>query len=225
MLKIQNSRQLLKRSKTATEEPTFAIGSTIHTDGTWITSDIYPGELFLNMEDQKLWFGWEDTLGNQGTVLLNPWTPGTGSCIADFYVTNIHGCSPITFFDAIQHDQCDASGLLSIALGYKSIASGVYSAAFGKETIADNDQCFVVGQFNTAGQTQGTFVVGNGSSSVSRSDLFKVEPATDNISMQLAAYADDAAAGVGGLTAGQLYQTDGTGTAPLNVAGIVMIKQ
>lgn len=38
-------------------------------------------------------------------------------------------------------------------------------------------------------------------------------------------YADDAAAGAGGLVVEQLYQTDGTGAAPLNVAGILMIKQ
>lgn len=38
-------------------------------------------------------------------------------------------------------------------------------------------------------------------------------------------YADDTAAGVGGLTTGQFYQTDGTGASPLNVAGILMIKQ
>lgn len=41
----------------------------------------------------------------------------------------------------------------------------------------------------------------------------------------LPAYADDAAAGVGGLTAGMLYQTTGAGAAPLNAAGIIMIKQ
>ena len=41
----------------------------------------------------------------------------------------------------------------------------------------------------------------------------------------LAPYNDDAAAGVGGLVAGQLYQTTGAGAAPLNAAGIVMVKQ
>ena len=41
----------------------------------------------------------------------------------------------------------------------------------------------------------------------------------------LGSYADDAAAGVGGVPRSGLYQTDGTGAAPLNVAGIVMIKQ
>jgi hypothetical protein len=39
------------------------------------------------------------------------------------------------------------------------------------------------------------------------------------------AFADDTAAGVGGLVKGDMYQTDGTGAAPLNVAGILMIKQ
>lgn len=41
----------------------------------------------------------------------------------------------------------------------------------------------------------------------------------------LPAYADDVVAGVGGLATGEYYQTDGTGASPLNIAGIVMIKQ
>ena len=41
----------------------------------------------------------------------------------------------------------------------------------------------------------------------------------------LGSYADDAAAGAAGVPQNGLYQTDGTGVAPLNVAGIVMIKQ
>ena len=39
------------------------------------------------------------------------------------------------------------------------------------------------------------------------------------------AYADDAAAALGGVPPKAVYQTDGTGAAPLNVAGILMIKQ
>ena len=41
----------------------------------------------------------------------------------------------------------------------------------------------------------------------------------------LPAYADDADAGANGLVAGDRYQTSGAGSAPLNVQGIVMIKQ
>ena len=36
-------------------------------------------------------------------------------------------------------------------------------------------------------------------------------------------YADNAAAVAGGLSVGDLYSTDGTAAAPLNVAGIVMV--
>ncbi|NRB36527.1 MAG: hypothetical protein HRU31_17715 [Rhodobacteraceae bacterium] len=41
----------------------------------------------------------------------------------------------------------------------------------------------------------------------------------------LDSYDDDVAAGNDGLQSGDLYQTNGNGAAPLNVAGIVMIKQ
>ena len=41
----------------------------------------------------------------------------------------------------------------------------------------------------------------------------------------LPSYDDDAAAGTAGILTNMLYQTTGAGTAPLNVAGIVMIKQ
>lgn len=41
----------------------------------------------------------------------------------------------------------------------------------------------------------------------------------------LNSYDDDTAAGGAGLTTGDLYQTSGNGTHPLDVAGIVMIKQ
>lgn len=41
----------------------------------------------------------------------------------------------------------------------------------------------------------------------------------------LVAYADNADAIAGGLVAGDWYQTDGAGAAPLNAAGIVMIVQ
>lgn len=39
------------------------------------------------------------------------------------------------------------------------------------------------------------------------------------------AYDDDADAGVAGLVAGALYQTTGLGAAPLDAAGILLIKQ
>ena len=54
MANTQDSRIRLKRSSTTTTEPTVA-PSTDHTDGTWVSTDLYVGELFLNTADDKLW--------------------------------------------------------------------------------------------------------------------------------------------------------------------------
>jgi hypothetical protein len=72
-LKIQNSRQLLKRTKEAGLQPIIATGSTNHTDGTWLDYEIYPGELYLNMQDKKLYFGAEDISGNTSIITANPY--------------------------------------------------------------------------------------------------------------------------------------------------------
>ena len=56
-------------------------------------------------------------------------------------------------------------------------------------------------------------------------DTKTITLAARHISAPLSAYADDADAGTNGVVTGELYQTDGTGSAPLNIAGIVMIKQ
>ena len=105
-LKIQNSRQLLKRSTVSGATPTVFTGSTDYTDGTWGVDDIYGGELYLNMVDKKLWFGWENS-GGTGVELIYPqagtpgpsFTGGSGNCITDFYLTNMYGCSPINIWD------------------------------------------------------------------------------------------------------------------------------
>jgi hypothetical protein len=55
-------------------------------------------------------------------------------------------------------------------------------------------------------------------------DIFKVK-INGIINEQIPSYADDADAGANGLIQGDVYQTNGTGSAPLNVAGIRMIKQ
>lgn len=39
------------------------------------------------------------------------------------------------------------------------------------------------------------------------------------------AYANEAAATTGGLITGELYQTTGAGASPLNIAGLVLVKQ
>jgi hypothetical protein len=53
-MNILDSRILLKRSTTAGQLPTVP-GSSSHTDGTWIPTDIYEGEAFLNVTDARLY--------------------------------------------------------------------------------------------------------------------------------------------------------------------------
>lgn len=53
-MNIQDSRILIKRSTVAAVVPTIP-ASNDHTDGTWLTTDIYKGELFINLADRKAW--------------------------------------------------------------------------------------------------------------------------------------------------------------------------
>jgi hypothetical protein len=60
----QDSRILIKRSTTTGVVPTIP-SSNDHTDGTWLTTDLYKGELFINQVDSKIWFR-----GDSGVVRL-----------------------------------------------------------------------------------------------------------------------------------------------------------
>lgn len=50
-----NFRNLIKRTNTTGEVPTIPV-SNDHTDGTWISTDIYSGEFFINAADAKAWY-------------------------------------------------------------------------------------------------------------------------------------------------------------------------
>ena len=52
-MNILDARILLKRSTTAGVVPTIPVSAT-HTDGSWINTDIYSGEAFLNTVDQRI---------------------------------------------------------------------------------------------------------------------------------------------------------------------------
>lgn len=53
-MNILDARILLKRSTVANDTPTIPASST-HTDGSWINTDIYSGETFLNTTDQRMY--------------------------------------------------------------------------------------------------------------------------------------------------------------------------
>jgi hypothetical protein len=60
----------------------------------------------------------------------------SGSCITDLWLTNLHGCSPITIHDSIQSNGSTSNGLLSFGFGLNTTASGDYSHAEGSGTVA-----------------------------------------------------------------------------------------
>jgi hypothetical protein len=61
----------------------------------------------------------------------------SGDCITDLWVTNVHGCSPITVHDTIQSITSTGSSTTStMAFGLNTLASGDYSQAFGTDTVA-----------------------------------------------------------------------------------------
>ena len=53
-MNILDARILLKRSTVANDTPTIPASAT-HTDGSWINTDIYSGEVFLNTVDQRMY--------------------------------------------------------------------------------------------------------------------------------------------------------------------------
>jgi hypothetical protein len=60
----QDSRIKIKRSTVTATVPTVP-SSNDHTDGTWVATDIYKGELFFNQADDTLW-----TRGDSGVICL-----------------------------------------------------------------------------------------------------------------------------------------------------------
>ena len=70
----------------------------------------------------------------------------SGECIGDLWVSNLHGCSPITIGTSIQSPGSTASGIGSIAYGFETIASGEYSHAEGKSTTATGSTAHAEGE-------------------------------------------------------------------------------
>lgn len=54
-MNIQRSRMITKKNSNTGVVPTIPL-SNDHTDGSWLTTDIYDGEMFLNTTDQKMWY-------------------------------------------------------------------------------------------------------------------------------------------------------------------------
>jgi hypothetical protein len=76
--------------------------------------------------------GGSGNITNNNTFLS--FSGGSGNCITDLYVTNIHGCSPITIHDSIQSNTSSVSGTTnSLALGYSNTVKSDKSSILGGE--------------------------------------------------------------------------------------------
>jgi len=271
-LKIQNSRLLLKRSTISGATPTVFTGSTDYTDGTWGVNDIYGGELFLNMQDKKLWFGY-DTSGGTGVELIYPQGSTSGSCLTDLYVSNLYGCSPINLWDNITvqtgvtinsadglcNINMDFTGIGEISLNYNdgntnSILTCGNGITTYVEDIGSGDYCWLQQgiqgidiTFTTSTSlildgrpgdstdsfqlvAEGVIKMTGGINAANPAYLFiqdgNINLDSIDISMpNIPSYDDDADAATGGLSPGSIYQTTGGGASPLDVPGILMIKQ
>ena len=100
-----------------------------------------------------------------------------------------------------------AIGASSHAGGANSIASGINSFIHSTNSLVTGDRSVVLGGQNITGSTNDMVYIPN---------LNIVNIISAN---------DDSDAGLSGLTTGDVYQTSGLGASPLNVAGILMIKQ
>ena len=74
---IEDARILVKYSTISGDEPTIPESSD-HTDGTWLPTDVYIGEFFLNTVDSLLWIRTDDGIVPIGS------TSGTASFIGDY---------------------------------------------------------------------------------------------------------------------------------------------
>lgn len=114
-----------------------------------------------------------------------------------------------------------SSGEYSHSEGISTIASGRASHASGDRTTASGSTSFIH-SYNSVVNGSRSVVLGGQNITGSKDDMVYVP----NLNIvNIPSYADDAAAGVGGLLTGDVYQTSGAGASPLNVAGILMIKQ
>lgn len=94
-----------------------------------------------------------DSGGNvvTGTTGSGAFTGNTsGDCITDLWVTNIHGCSPITLWDSLQSIGSSATGTTSFALGVNNLSTNIASFAEGGNNISSGQASHAEGAYNIA---------------------------------------------------------------------------
>jgi len=170
------------------------------------------------------YFGYEvgkNILGFGLKGSLNTWFNGFDLAINGIY--DASGSKRITSMLQVGADIISSE--LDINTGIQDNVS--VSGNFGTRTIKSTEFTYS----NTVsgiehGISQSAGVVTTGNLSGGNGTAITIDDVNEQITISnLPSYDDDTAAGVGGLTAGMIYMTTGSGSAPLNAAGILMIKQ
>lgn len=139
--------------------------------------------------------------------------------------------TPLTFSNGLSKDAFNVATLGGTLTSNATITTG----AFDFETIGSGSNSFrtINGDLDTIINTTPNSVVlsSTDNSTVDFSSITVTTIGTVYIAVSnainidgLASYDDEADAIAGGLSAGDMYQTTGLGAAPLDVAGILMIK-
>jgi len=137
MIKTQYSRVINKRSDQTGVVPTIG-PSNDHTDGTWIDTDIYPGEFYINMEDQKVWFGWYTGSTSGVTQIYPPPGPGGGITIVGGTGISVSGASPdfavsfngsTTSFPGLTAGSEEVTIPVGVTTDFIVLAQGAFSSA------------------------------------------------------------------------------------------------
>lgn len=143
----QDSRIRIKRSTINGEVPTVA-PSTDHTDGTWSATDIYEGEVFLNMKDGLAWFRATNGIVqigggvNQATitvaaadVLLMFATPQPfGLTVPAGFAAQIISASFVAVFNSVAY-ATNTNIHLGVGYGYDAQAKGTGYLGFNTDTL------------------------------------------------------------------------------------------
>ena len=95
----------------------------------------------------------------------------SATCITDLYVSNVYGCSPITFHSSIQSNGSTASGDEAIAFGENCTSSDDKTFSFGVNNSVSGERSFIGGGIdNTIGTGNNNFIAGGDTNTIGNGD-------------------------------------------------------
>jgi len=91
----------------------------------------------------------------------------SATCITDLYVSNVYGCSPVTFHNSIQSNGSTVSGDEAIAFGENCTSSDDKTFSFGVNNSVSGERSFIGGGIdNTIGTGNNNFISGGDTNTI-----------------------------------------------------------